>query len=96
MKNRWIGWLVGFAAVSFLAVGTSFAVEKEPFGMLSVDDVSKRLGEKDFHVFDSNPESAYLDGHVPGAPHVRFTDVSEKVLPKNKEATLVFYCRNPH
>ena len=80
-----------------LQSGLAFARdEKEPFGMLTVDEVSKRLTEKDVFIFDANPDSVYAEHHVPGARHVKFLDVSEKTLPKNRDATLIFYCKNPH
>jgi len=68
--------------------------EKDPFGKMNIEAVSKKLGQQDFHVFDANGRSTFLSGHVPGAKHVHFLKYESSELPKNKEATLLFYCQN--
>jgi rhodanese-related sulfurtransferase len=75
------------------------AEEKEAFGRMSVDDVQAKLaeakaGKAEFFVYDNNQKSQYEKGHVPGAKWVNFHELTEKDLPSNKEATLVFYCGN--
>ena len=79
------------------ALGTvACAAEKEDFGKLTVDEVQKKLGEKSFYVFDNNPLDDFKEGHVPGAKWVKYNAVKAEDLPKDKEATLVFYCANEH
>jgi len=64
--------------------------------MLSVQEVSDRLGKPGVFIFDANTEETFLAGHVPGATHVQFNKFTQDALPKDKEATLIFYCKNPH
>lgn len=64
--------------------------------MLSVDEVAARLGQPGVHVFDANPRERYDRGHVPGAVWVASDRVTADVLPPDKDATLIFYCANPH
>ena len=64
--------------------------------MMTVEEVSKRLGTQDFHVYDANSEKTYAEAHLPGAVHVKFNTFAEEILPTKKDATLVFYCKNEH
>lgn len=70
--------------------------EDAKLAKLSVDEVEKRLEKNDgkFYVFDNNSDTVYAEGHVPGAKHLPISDIKETDLPKDKEATLVFYCGN--
>lgn len=45
-------------------------------------------------VFDINPSRIYKEGYVPKARNLSFLDVSEVVLPKDKNQSLIFYCMN--
>jgi rhodanese-related sulfurtransferase len=62
---------------------------------LTVHEVSARLGQPDFHVFDNNGAGRWKRGHVPGAKNLNPYDFSQYDLPENHEATLVFYCSGP-
>jgi len=75
---------------------TTTAFATDPFGMKTVDEVSSQLGKPNFYVYDANSDYTFKNGHVPGATHIKFNKFSEDVLPKDKQATLVFYCQNPH
>jgi hypothetical protein len=68
----------------------------EEFGRLSVQEVSSRLKEKSFFVFDNNGHERFQKGHVPGAKWVNPYAMEAKDLPADKTATLVFYCANEH
>jgi len=68
----------------------------EGFGELTVAQVAARLKEKNFYVFDCNDEGTFAAGHVPGAKFCHYDQLSEKDLPADKKATLVFYCANEH
>jgi hypothetical protein len=61
---------------------------------LTVDQVATRLAAHDGHtfVFDDNPKEVYVKGHVPTA--VWLDEVNAAALPKDKAATLIFYCHN--
>lgn len=65
---------------------------------MTVDEVDKRIVAKDasFHVFDANLREVYDKGHVPGAVWVPEEGVTAAILPKDKSATLVFYCANQY
>jgi rhodanese-related sulfurtransferase len=62
---------------------------------LSVDEVARRLGTPDFHVFDNNSHGRWKRSHVPGAISLDPYDFGEDAMPANKQATLVFYCSGP-
>lgn len=70
--------------------------EDNKLAKLTVDEVEKRLEKNDgkFYVFDNNSDTVYAEGHVPGAKHLPISDIKESDLPKDKDATLVFYCGN--
>lgn len=46
-------------------------------------------------LYDSRPAPRYLEGHIPSAislPQPAFDKLHEKLLPKNKEHLIIFYC----
>jgi rhodanese-related sulfurtransferase len=71
------------------------AADKEPFGRMTVDEVSTHLGQAGFFVFDANSDQMYASGHVPGAKHVSYRTYPQKALPADRTSTLIFYCANP-
>jgi hypothetical protein len=81
------------AAILFLALP---ATASEEFGRLSVQQVSARLKEKNFFVFDNNDQSRFQRSHVPGAKWLNPYAVKATDLPADKSATLVFYCASEH
>lgn len=86
------------AVLAFLLVPTVRAAGKseksspEPFGRFTVDQLERRLGQSDVHVFDGNPPDVYARNHVPGAVHLNTEDIKEGVLPADMNSTLIFYC----
>ncbi len=84
---------VGLAASLALAVPARAA---DPFALVGVDDVARQLGSPGFHVFDANGKPVFDAAHVPGAVHVSYKSLSEKDLPADRSAHLVFYCKNPN
>ena len=68
--------------------------EPDPFGRFTVDQVERRLGQPNVHVFDDNPSDVYVKNHLPGAVRLDSKDIKEGVLPADKNATLIFYCMN--
>ena len=68
----------------------------EEFGSLSVQQVSSRLKEKNFYVFDNNAQERFQKSHVPGAKWVNPYALEARDLPADKSATLVFYCASEH
>jgi rhodanese-related sulfurtransferase len=63
---------------------------------LSVDEVAAKLKEPNTFVYDNNGADRYKKGHVPGATWIRPDEITAATLPKDKTATLVFYCANEH
>ena len=78
----------------FAAAGCTHG--KEPFERLSVSDVAARRSQPNVYVFDNNTPERFRRGHVPGAHWVSSSKVSAADLPADKDATLIFYCANPH
>jgi rhodanese-related sulfurtransferase len=68
----------------------------EPFGRLTIEEVAHRLGEPTLYLFDVNSKDTFKRGHVPHARWLPYDKVTATDLPRDKEATLVFYCANPH
>jgi hypothetical protein len=63
---------------------------------LTVDQVAARLAAKDgkTFIFDNNPKEVWVKGHVPTATWLDDENVTAAALPKDKAATLIFYCHN--
>src|SRR5207249_580889 len=51
--------------------------EPEPFGLLTMDQVERRLGQSNIHVFDGNPAEIYVANHVPGAVRLNSKNIKE-------------------
>ena len=65
-------------------------------GKLTVAQVKSEIDSKQpLYIFDANERESYLAGHIPGARWVKFNAVTAAVLPKSKDAKLLFYCYNP-
>jgi hypothetical protein len=95
-RSFWVG-LLAFALAAPL--GCKMAGEAgadEGFSALSVDEVGQRIGKPGVFVFDGNTADTYAKGHLPGARPIQHDQVSAATLPPDKEATLIFYCKNEH
>ena len=68
--------------------------ESEPFGRFTVDQVARRLGQPNVHVYDGNSDETYHEAHVPGAVRLYSKTMKPADLPAGKDATLIFYCHN--
>ena len=68
--------------------------KKEPFKRMTVDEVEKKLGQSNVHIYDGNSKSTYKKGHVPGAVNKNIKDITPSTMPAEKDATLIFYCQN--
>jgi len=69
-------------------------VRQHAIQLLSPADVEQRLGEPGFVVLDSNRPTLWAQGHVPGAVFVGQEEIAPELLPADRDATLVFYCRD--
>ena len=83
-------------AVSLLLVLATPVLADEEFGGLSVQQVSTRLKERNFFVYDNNNFDRFKRSHVPGARWLNPYAVKPQDLPGDKSATLVFYCASEH
>ena len=84
------------AALAIVIAMTPVASAAEKLNELTVDQVAQKLKDKNVYVFDCNGRDEWASGHVPHAKWVDFTAVKADDLPKDKNATLIFYCQNEH
>ena len=92
VQPRTIRIAVGLAA-ALAALAARAGDAKEPFAMLTVDQVERMLGQPNVVVVDANGQDVYRKNHLPGA--VWMTGPLAKLLPPDKGRTLVFYCASP-
>jgi Rhodanese-like domain len=74
----------------------SFSASGAELPSLTVQQVSARLKERNFYVFDNNAFERFQKGHVPGAKWLNPYALKASDLPSDKSATLVFYCASEH
>jgi len=67
--------------------------------LIKLDEVQKLVdmgpGKGNFILFDSRPEPRFNEGHIPYAvafPQPAFDKIKDKLLPKEKDKLLIFYC----
>jgi uncharacterized protein YndB with AHSA1/START domain len=69
-------------------------VRQQQIPTLSPADVQTRLGQPDLFVFDSNRETLWQRGHIPGARFAGQEQIAAELLPADKRAQIIFYCRD--
>ncbi|HUA17163.1 MAG TPA: rhodanese-like domain-containing protein [Bryobacteraceae bacterium] len=79
-----------FFVLLFSALGGLCAHSPVPLTMAQVEAI---LGKSGVYVFDVNTPELWERAHLPGAIFVDQPDL-RKFLPRDKKATLVFYCAN--
>jgi septal ring-binding cell division protein DamX len=77
------------------------AAPQESFGSFTIAELEAKMqaakaGQLKLFIYDNNSPERYAKSHLPGAKWVYYETVTEKDLPKDKDATLVFYCANEH
>lgn len=60
---------------------------------LTMSQVESLLGKPGVYVYDVNTPEIWQQGHLPGAIYINRPDY-RRLLPRDKNATLVFYCAN--
>jgi len=70
-------------------------MDKGTLNEMTVQEVAKRLGQRNFFVIDNNNRGRWASGHVPGAKNLNAGEFTQADLPPDKSATLVFYCAGP-
>jgi hypothetical protein len=70
--------------------------EHAELAALTVDEVATRLAANDgkTFIYDDNPKSSWINGHVPGAKWLPSDHVTAGDLPSDHSAILIFYCHN--
>jgi hypothetical protein len=86
--------LAKLACLALLLVAATAAAAQDPFGRLTVDEVAGKLGKPGVFIYDDNSAETYAKGHLPGATWMSDDAVTADKLPKDKAATLIFYCHN--
>ncbi len=84
-----------FAASLIAAAACATKRARDPFTMVSVDEVAGLVGKPGVAIVDANPQDVYQEGHVPGARWYRSGPSLAAVLPADKATRLVFYCAAP-
>ena len=107
MKTRRSALLVLLAA-TLLGPGctrgkdpASAEARRPRFGRFTIAELEAKMqeakeGKLQLFIYDNNEKERYVQSHLPGARWVEFDEFTEKDLPADKEATLVFYCANDH
>lgn len=97
MANKNI--ISGTLFIVFILFMASFALMKitaearEPYTIISIDEVVQRLNKPEVHILDVNFLELWEKNHLPGAIHVDSPDLA-RFLPADKTAFIVFYCAN--
>lgn len=86
---------------SAVAAAADKAQNDEPFGRFTIEQLEAKLkdakaGKLKLFVYDNNSRERFRQSHVPTARWVDYTKLQATDLPKEKDATLVFYCANEH
>ena len=85
-----------FVLPLFFVLFTVFPIHAaEELQMIATEDLSKGIKDKTLSIIDCNTLEVYQKGHIPTAAHMNSSAPDAKVLPKDKKAALVFYCKNP-
>lgn len=62
---------------------------------LTVEEVAELIEDRRAVLLDANPRRRWASGHLPGAINVDPAEFSERDLPHDRNAMLVFYCSDP-
>ena len=60
--------------------------------------IAQKTEQKNYFLFDSRPLPRYQEGYIPTAvnlPFPAFEKLADKLLPKDKNALIIFYCAGP-
>lgn len=80
--------------VAALACAAGGSATRDPFSLVSTDEVEKMLAAPDVTIVDANPREVFEKNHLPGARHYKAAPFAE-VLPGDKDRRIVFYCASP-
>ena len=75
-------------------LGACQAKVPENFTAISTQELSQGIKDKALHIYDNNLASVYQAGHIPTAIYMDYLEPDASQLPTDKNASLVFYCKN--
>jgi rhodanese-related sulfurtransferase len=80
----------------FVSLSCRSATQKaiEEFGIISTPELVKGIEEKTIFIFDNNSPKLYREKHIPTAVFLDYHAPDPALLPPDKNAPLVFYCKN--
>jgi rhodanese-related sulfurtransferase len=61
---------------------------------ISMREAESLIGKEGVYFFDVNTMELWAEGYIPGAIYFNVKNW-KKLLPKNKDAVMIFYCANP-
>jgi len=61
---------------------------------ISMREAESLIGKEGVYFFDVNTMELWAEGYIPGAIYFNVKNW-KKLLPKNKDAEMIFYCANP-
>jgi rhodanese-related sulfurtransferase len=85
-----IGGLISFSLSAPAAAADS--PSQTELRELSIKEVDALIRAGTASIFDANPPDIYAKHHVPTATWVPYDKISPKLLPKDKNKQIVFYC----
>jgi rhodanese-related sulfurtransferase len=62
---------------------------------VSPSELQQQVADRQVTVIDVNSRQSWIKAHVPGALSLDAATYTERDLPSDKNANLVFYCSNP-
>ncbi len=86
MRYLAIALCLGFMACS--------SVAKEELPTISTGDLAAGIAAKSLMVIDNNTPEIFAKNHIPTAVHMDPRNPDLKLFPTDKDAKLVFYCKN--
>ena len=60
------------------------------------EDLAERLEAGLVTVLDVRPEEEFVQGHLPGARNIPYTDLDQRLSELPKDTEIVAYCRGPY
>lgn len=87
-------FIVLFILLASFAAMITTAYAREPYTIISMDEVAQRLNKPKVHILDVNVLELWEKHHLPGAVHVDSPDLT-RFLPIDKTALIIFYCAGP-
>jgi rhodanese-related sulfurtransferase len=89
------GILHGQDTAQALAATAAATFTEHDVKVITPEQLSHMMDSAKVYVYDCNEPDMFAEAHVPGAVLTVYDDVSEKNLPTDRQAMIVFYCYSP-